>query len=370
MPAASAYQYPGGVPGDQPWNRAALYIHRNVNKKSLTLDLDTDRGKQLFLKLATKCDVLVENYRASVMERLGLGHGVLAEVNPQLIYVKLSSQGGTGPERDYGSLGSTLEFVGGLASINGYEDEFPRTTNEYIPDPFVAMMSVGIIMAALRERSKNNAGSFVDVSQREATVNLLGEHILSYSKTRELPSPTGNRDPLMAPQGCYPCLGEDMWIAISVSSDEEWQGLCRAIGQPGLTRDDRFATFEDRQHNQHELDAIIAAWTCQYDHYQAMHLLQAHGVRAGAVLKGSEILSDPHLNARGFWDAVEHREVGIYKQVTLPWRLTKSDRLPATPAPALGEHNALVLSQLLGLSDTEIRELEEQEIIGTRPKGA
>jgi crotonobetainyl-CoA:carnitine CoA-transferase CaiB-like acyl-CoA transferase len=154
-----------------------------VNKLSLTLDLDTERGKQLFLKLATKCDVLVENYRASVMERLGLGHGVLAEVNPQLIYIKLSSQGATGPERDYGSLGSTLEFVGGLASFNGYDDGLPRTTNEYIPDPFVAMMSVGIIIGALRQLQKTNVGAFVDVSQREATVNLLGEHILHYSKT-------------------------------------------------------------------------------------------------------------------------------------------------------------------------------------------
>ena len=121
----SARLYPGGVPGEHPWNRAGHYVHRNVNKRSVTLDLATERGKALFLRLVGVCDALFENYRASVMDRLGLGYTTLAQVNPRLVYVKISSQGATGPEKDYGSLGSTLEQTAGLASITGYEDGNP-----------------------------------------------------------------------------------------------------------------------------------------------------------------------------------------------------------------------------------------------------
>jgi crotonobetainyl-CoA:carnitine CoA-transferase CaiB-like acyl-CoA transferase len=161
-----------------------------------------------------------------------------------------------------------------------------------------------------------------------------------------------------------------MWLAISVGNDDEWQRLCQAIGQPELAQDDRFNTSLARYHHQDALDPIISAWTQTQDHYHAMHLLQTHGVAAGAVLKGGEIIVDPQLEARGFWDVVEHPEAGTYKQVTTPWQLSKSPRRTASPAPGLGEHNAEILSTLLGLPETEIAALEAQGIIGTRPTGA
>jgi crotonobetainyl-CoA:carnitine CoA-transferase CaiB-like acyl-CoA transferase len=362
--------YPGGVPGERPWNRAAHHVHRNANKLSLTLDLDTERGRELLLALAAKCDALMENFRASVMDRLGLGYAVLSEVNPQLVYVKLSSQGATGPEKDYGSLGSTLEQTAGLASVTGYENGVPLTTNETYPDPVVGILAVGLLMAGLRYRRKTGRGTFIDVSQREATVSLLGEYVLDYAMNGRLPRLLGNRHPLRAPQGCYPCLGNDMWVVLSVGSEEEWRGLCRALGRPELALDPRFETPQARRAHHNELDAIIAAWTREREHYQAMHLLQAHGVPAGAVLKGSELLSDPHLIARGFWDTVDHPEAGTYRQVTTPWHLSKGLRRPTLPAPGLGEHNAYVLGEILGLGEEEVQELETQGVIGTRPVGA
>lgn len=362
--------YPGGDPGERPWNRAGHYVHRNGNKRSLTLDLATARGKELFLQLATVCDVLIENFRASVMDRLGLGYKVVSRVNPQLIYVKISSQGATGPEKDYGSLGSTLEQTAGLASVTGYEDGIPLMTNETFPDPVVGILAVGALMAALRRRRQTGQGTLVDLSQREVTIAMLGEYVLEYSVTGRVPGPMGNRHPHMVPQGVYPCQGDDMWVAISVGSDEEWHGLCRAIGQPDLAHDPRFATVLARRHYQAELDQLLAAWTQERDHYQAMHLLQAHGVPAGAVLKGGETLVDPHLVARGFWDVVNHPEAGTYTQVSTPWRLSKSPRRPTMPSPSLGEHNRDVLGDLLGLSGQEIAALEAQGIIGTRPIGA
>jgi benzylsuccinate CoA-transferase BbsF subunit len=362
--------YPGGEPGERPWNRTGHYVHRNGNKRSLTLDLATPRGKELCLQLAAQCDVLIENYRASVMDRLGLGYEAMSQANPQLIYVKISSQGATGPEKDYGSLGSTLEQTAGLASITGYEANRPLMTNETYPDPVVGMVAVGALMAALRRRRQTGRGTFIDLSQREATASLLGDAILDYALTGRVAAPMGNRHPHRAPQGVYRCQGDDMWLVISVGNDAEWQRLCQAIGQPELAQDDRFSTSLARYNHQDTLDPLISAWTQTQDHYHAMHLLQTHGVAAGAVLKGGETLVDPQLQARGFWDGVDHPEAGTYQQVTTPWQLSKNPRCTASPAPGLGEHNAEILSTLLGLQEAEITALEAQGIIGTRPAGA
>ena len=359
--------YPDGEQGERPYNRTAHHVHRNINKLSVTLDLAAPKGKELFLGLIRVCDVLVENYRGSVMDRLGLGYDAVSEANPQLIYLKISSQGATGPEANYGSLGSTLEQTAGLASITGYEDGLPLMTNEVYPDPVVGILSFGALMAALRRRRQTGLGCLVDLSQREVTSMLLGESVLDFSVTGRVAGAMGNKHRDMAPHGVYPCLGEDMWVAVSAGTDDEWLGLCLAIGQPELADDPRFKDTGSRRANHGVLDEIISSWTRGSDHYRVMHLLQAEGVPAGAVLKGSETIVDPHLEARGFWDTVNHPEAGIYKQTTTPWILSKSPRQPAVPAAGLGEHNYQVLGGLLGLPTSEIDALVEQGITGDVP---
>ena len=359
--------YPDGDPGEHPWNTTAHHVHRNINKRSLTLDLGAKRGKELFLELAKVCDVLVENYRGSVMDRLGLGYDVVSRLNPGLIYMKISSQGANGPEANYGSLGSTLEQTAGLASITGYDDDLPLMTNLVYPDPVVGILSFGALMTALRRRLKTGSGCLVDLSQREVTTMLLGEAILDFSVTGRIAGTMGNRHRDMAPQGVYPCSGEDMWVAISVSSDEEWESLCRVMGQPHLASDSRFADPKSRRNNHDDIDLVISTWTETQDHYQVMYLLQAQGVPAAPVLKGGEVIDDPHLESRGFWDVVNHPEAGTYKQVTTPWLLSNSPRATSTPAPGLGEHNYQVLSGLLGLSTSEIDTLAQKSIIGNTP---
>jgi benzylsuccinate CoA-transferase BbsF subunit len=367
-PRPESYRmYPQGTPGERPWNRSAHHIQRNVNKRSLTLELASPAGKALFFKLVRVCDALIENYRASVLDRLGLGYAQLSQVNSQLVYVKISSQGASGPEKDYGSLGSTLEQTAGLASITGYDDRRPLMTNETYPDPVVGLLAIGALMAALRRRRQSGRGAFVDLSQREAAVTLLGEAVVDYSLTGRVAGPIGNGHPVMMPHGVYPCQGEDMWVAVAVSSEAEWRGLCRAIGQPELAVDPRFVTLPGRRLNQQALNEILSTWTRSHDHYRVMHLLQAHGVPAGPVLTAAEVIADPHLEARAFWDTVEHPEVGLYRQISTPWKLSKHPRSATSPAPGLGEHNHSVLGELLGLSAQEIATLEMQGIIGTRP---
>ena len=360
--------YPGGVPGEHPWNVSAHHVHRNINKLSLTLDLAAVRGKELFLELVRVCDVLVENYRGSAMDRLGLGYNIVTQFNPQLIYLKISSQGADGPEANYGSLGSTLEQTAGLASITGYENGPPMMTNLVYPDPVVGILSFGALMAALRRRLKTGQGCLVDLSQREVTAMLLGEAILDFSVTGRVAGTMGNRHRDMVPQGVYRCEGEDMWVAISVGSEDEWDSLCRSIGQPELASDTRFRDLDNRRTNQEALDQIISFWTEDKDHYHVMHLLQSRGVPAAPVLKGGEAITDPHLEYRGFWDVVNHSEAGTYKQATTPWLLSRSTRRPSVPAPGLGEHNYHVLHNLLGLPQNEIDTLVRDDIIGDTPK--
>jgi crotonobetainyl-CoA:carnitine CoA-transferase CaiB-like acyl-CoA transferase len=345
-------------------------VHRNPNKLSVTLDLSTERGKDLCKRLATVCDVLIENFRASVMDRLGLGYGVMSQVNPHLIYLKISGQGATGPERDYGSLGSTLEQTAGLASVTGYEDRRPSMTNETYPDPVGGIFNVGLLMGALRRRRKTGQGGFIDFSQREMTASMLGQEFLDFSFNGRVAEPMGNRHPAFEPQGVYPCMGDDMWVAISVGSEEEWVGLCDAVGMPQLAHNPRFETALARRRNRDELERYLNNWTREQDHYEAMHTLQKNGVPAGAVLKGGEIIDDPHLEERGFWDDVHHPEAGSYRQVTTPWAFSKTGRIQTTPAPGLGEHNEYVLSELLGLTSRELDDLEEKGVIGTIPIGA
>ena len=369
-PTPETYRmYPQGIPGERPWNRSAHHIHRNGNKRSVTLDLASPQGKELFLKLVAICDALIENYRASVLDRLGLGYAQLSAANPQLVYVKISSQGATGPETDYGSLGSTLEQTAGLASITGYADGRPLMTNETYPDPVVGILAIGALMAALRRRRQTGTGTFIDLSQREVAVTLLGEAVVDHSLSGRVATPLGNRHPFMAPHGVYPCQGDDLWVAIAVGSDAEWRGLCQAIGQPALADDARFTTVSGRWQHQQALDDILSAWTRGRDHYEAMHILQSHGVPAGAVITPAEIIAEPHLEARGFWDTVDHPEVGPYRQVSTPWKLSRSPRRATSPAPGLGEHNGYVLGELLGLSAQEIATLEAKGIIGTQPVG-
>ena len=283
------------------------------------------------LQLATISDVLIENFRASVMDRLGLGYETSGARQPPTDLRQDQQPGGHGS-------GARLWLPGvnpGADSwprldLTGYEDGKPLMTNETYPDPVVGILAVGVLMAALRQRRQTGKGTFIDLSQREVTVAMLGEYVVDYSVTGRVPGPLGNRHPHLVPQGVYPCQGDDMWVAISVGSDDEWRGLCRAIAQPDLAQDPRFATVLARRHHQAELDQILTAWTQEREHYQAMHLLQAHGVPAGAVLKGGETLVDPHLTARGFWDVVNHPEAGTYTQVSTPG---DSPRAPGVPLP-------------------------------------
>jgi benzylsuccinate CoA-transferase BbsF subunit len=195
---------PDGVPGERPWNRAAHVNDRNRTKRDVCLDLTHPHGVEAFKRVVKHCDVVVESFRSGVMDRFGLGYRHLTEIKPDIIMVSLSSQGSTGPERHYGSFGATLEQTGGIASITGYLGGDPTTSGTFFPDPVVAVLAVGTILAAVRQRQRTGRGTYVDASQREATTMLIGDVVMDYTMNGRRHGPIGNRDHLYAPQGVYP----------------------------------------------------------------------------------------------------------------------------------------------------------------------
>lgn len=359
--------YPHGELGERPWNRCAPHSKRNRSKLGITLDLTTPEGKALFLKLVKISDIVVENFNIKTMSKLGLDYSRLKEVKPDIIYISMSSQGQFGPESEYISYGTILEQTAGASSLIGYPDSAPMMSGINYPDPLAAFTAVGAILSAVHRRIRTGQGAFIDLSQREATTHLLGQAIMDYTMNGRLTPRMGNRHPTFAPHGCYPCRGDDQWVTIAVTSDAEWQGLRRAMGDPSWAKDERFDRLPGRHRSQEEIDKHMAEWTANLDKYEVMQRLQANGVPSGAVLKGPEFLNDPQLKERCFFETVDNPEVGSFPFLSRPMKLSKTPAYTRRPAPGLGQHNRYVYQGLLGLSNEEFEQLEKKRIIGTVP---
>ena len=359
--------YPNGDPGDQPWNRMGMYNDFNRNKLGMTLDLRHPQGQDIFKRLVKISDVVLENYTPRVMGNFGLDYPVLREVNPAIIMIAMPGYGMNGPYRDYPAYGTTLEQHAGFSSIMGYPDSGPYRSQSTYCDPVASVNAAGAVMLALWHRRRTGQGQYIDLAQIEASVGFLAQPLLDFAMNQREPKRMGNRHTCMAPHGCYRCRGEDAWVSIAVATDEEWRAFCTAIGNPAWTREDRFAGQSSRWQHQDELDKLISVWTMAQDHYQAMHILQKAGVTAGAVLNAKEVMDDPHLRERAYFDHVTHPQAGTHDYPGLPLRLSRTPTGSNRPSPCIGEHNHDILGGILGMSDDEIARLEEMRVISTGP---
>ena len=359
--------FPEGKPGEQPWNRSGTFNDYNRNKYGVTLDLNTEPGKELFKRLVAVSDVVIENYTPRVMKNFGLEYPALREVNPSLIMISLPAFGRSGPYRDYLGWGPEIEAVAGITTLMGYSKDEPCRMGYAYTDPATSLHSVGAILLALLHRRLTGEGQYIELAQSEMATSLIGHQIVGFSLTGREPQPQGNRHPYAAPHGPYRCKGDNQWIAITVTSDEEWKALCSVMGNPSWTRQDLFSDQLSRWKNQSELVGLIEQWTSQHDHYSIMQMLQKAGVAAAAVLDNKEVLSDPHLKERGFFWDVAHPQAGTFPYPGPPMRFSKTAPTLRKPAPCLGEHNQEILVGLLGLPQEELAQLEEQGVIGTKP---
>ena len=359
--------YPDHEPGERHWNRSGMVNERNRNKRGLTLDLSAPRGRELFLRLVEVSDLVIQNYSRRVMPSLGLDFETLSAANPRIILVSLMSQGLTGPESDYVSYGQNLEQLGGISYFSGYPDDETSSVGFALPDPLAGATAALAAIAALRHRDLTGRGIHVDLSQREAASLVVGDSLVEQSITGVTPPRLGNHEPGAQPSECYPCAGEDRWIAIVVRNDMEWASLCEAIGRPELAAHPDYGTIIARRRNRPAVDEVIASWTCAREPSDALAALQAAGVPSGAVLTPRELFQDPHLRARGFWERVEDPEAGAQEYYGRPWRISGLTVGTRRPAPLLGEHNREILGGLLGLSNEDINQLESEGVIGTQP---
>lgn len=343
-------------------DQSEVFNNLNLNKKSVTLNLKKPGSVELAKKLVSVSDVVMENMRPGVMQRLGLGYETLRESKPDIIYLSSSACGQTGPHRQYVGYAPTFAALGGVSFITGYEDRQPSNFMGAI-DLRSATTSAVAILAAMYQHQRTGKGQYIDLASQETIAVLNGEALMDYILNQHVRMRRGNTDDLMAPHNCYRCAGEDNWVSIAVADDQEWQGLCRAMGRPELARDERFADQKKRLENQTDLDRIIAEWTRDQDYYQVMEKLQKEGVAATVVLSAEGLFKDSHIRERRILQQIEHPEVGDDWVVAPPWRLSVTPAGVHRHAPLLGEHNDYVFNELLGLSTDEIEKLQAEQVI-------
>ena len=369
-PARGVVSYPDSEPGDEPWNRNGWFNCLHMSKYGVTLELTQEEGRRVFEQLVSISDVLIENFRQGSLERLGYTYEDLRRSRPDLIYVSMPAFGNNGPWKDYVAYGIGQEQLSGMAHMTGYTGDGPMKSGINHGDPITGSHAAGVVLAALRQRRRTGRGMYVDVSQQESAVSLIGADVLAYQMNGQEPDRRGNHSPEFAPHNAYPCDGEDRWVTIAASTEEQWQSLAHIVGGDALAGNLKFATVAGRLENQKELDEIIAGWTRDNAPYQISQILQEAGVPASPVLRGPDLLQDPHYADRGTFVEIDHPKVGPKYYPGIPWKMSVTPGQIHWPAPSLGEHNRQVYGQLLGMNDEDINILERDGVIGVKPTGS
>lgn len=340
-----------------PPDGSGFFDIHNRNKLSITLNLNTPRGQEIAKRLIKISDVAIENFSVRGMQKFGLPYPVLAEINPRLVMISMQGMGHTGPQREYLSFGNTLQPLMGLTHLTGYPDGQPVGTGVSYPDFVAAVHSCFAILSALRYREITGKGQWIDMSQYETSVALLGPAILDYTANGRVQERQGNRLEYAAPHNVYQCKGDNRWAVIAAYDDEEWKSICNVIGNAALAADSKFATLAARQQNIEELDNIIAKWTVNLTPEEVMERMQKAGVPSGVVQNVGDMQTrDPHMKARGFYEEAEHPIAGLQTLEGIPFKLSETPGSIRKAAPCLGEDTEMVLKEIIGLTDAEMDE--------------
>ena len=375
--------YPDNAPGEKFWNQAGTFQTLNRGKRSVTLDLRSEKAMAILLDLIAVSDVVLENFTPRVTRRFGLDYPNLRAVKPDLVLVSNTGYGHSGPWSDFGAMASALEpthgsgaFMGYLAPAAGGETVVSSTPNKIGNSytDFLACWSAQLaIMSALYRRAMTGQGVWIDLAMYQNGVSYFGEGLLDFAFNGRRTRRMGNRHESLSPHGCYPCRGDDRWIVLSVRDEEDWLQLCESLGQPDLASDPRFADPIVRHRNQDELDSLISQWCEERAQEEVVAELRSRGVPAAPVLDAGQLLADHHLKERGLFEEVVHpSESGLGKREYLGrgWRLSGSEVRIWGAAPDMGEANAFILQDMLGLKPEEIAQLKSDEAIGEELAGA
>ena len=353
---------PDPVPTKVRPNQGLGSITVNLNKKSLTLDLSKPEGVRIARQLVAKSDLVIDNMRPGAMEKLGLGYEELKKVRGDIIVATLSSRGYGGPHTDYLGFATIHQAVGGVAYISGHPESHPTHGTPGDADLMNGITVAYACLAALNHRLNTGEGQFIDFSQCEGVSSLIGETLLGYAMTGRVQERMGNRHPFYCPHNLYKCWGVDRWLALEIHSDREFAILAQIITRPELAEDPRFVDMASRKQNENELDRIIESWTSLRDRDWMVNEFCKAGLAASPSREGRDVYADPHFRKRNVFLQIEHPEIGQLEIIDTPWKISGLQK-PNRHAPLLGEHNDYVLKELLGMSDQEVKDLQEKEII-------
>lgn len=360
-------RYPDGVAGDRPYDRCYQFNTQNHDKRSLVVDLKTEAGLEIVRRLADRSDVLIANFSAGTLDRMGLGWTEVHARNERLIVVEMPAYGVGGPISDHVALGPSMELMSGMARLIGYGDGRPVTTGPAYLDPIGGFNSAAAVLTALAARSRSGRGQHVELAQREAAMHWIGEEIVLAAATGADRTPRGNRVDGVVPHDAFACAGDDAWVAIAAADDAEFAALARIMQRPDLATDPRFATLDGRIAHEDALSAIIADWTRPLEKHAVAASLQAEGVHAAPVQNARDLNGSRYLAERGLVQRVAHPAAGIHDYQGLPLHVSGWDLRIRRPAPRFGEHNAEILAEL-GFTEDAIAELEATGVTARRPR--
>jgi crotonobetainyl-CoA:carnitine CoA-transferase CaiB-like acyl-CoA transferase len=363
----NARRYPDGVRGERPYNRNALFNSQNQNKKSLCIDVKRPKGKDALMRLAALSDVVLCNFTAGTLDRMGFGYAALQQVRSDIIVVDMPGFGNSGPLASAPANGFSMEMAAGMSAMIGYPGGPPMTTGPFYPDPIGGYNGAAAALTALLYRQSTGKGQYVEVPQVEASMQYVGDELLHAIATGIDPQPQGNRVRWAAPHDAYRAQGDDEWVAIAIESDDEWRRFCRIIGQAQLIEDPRYSEFSERHNNQDLLREQITAWTSQKPKFDIAEQLQQSGIRAAPVLNPKDILESPYMAARKAFVKLDHADAGTHLYQTLPFNLNLTPGAQRTAAPCLGADTETILSTILNYSAADLDALKRAGVISNIP---
>ena len=351
-------------PGADNLEGSGYFASRNSSKRSFALDMREPRARAIALQLSEQASLVASNFRPGVMERWGLSYEAVRAVNPGIIYLTMPMQGSDGPHASSTGFGATISALSGLVSMSGLPDRLPVGTGthfpDHVPNPGHALVAV---LAALFHHGRTGEGQAIEVSQLESTINIIGPAIVDASLRGVERPRVGNRAAGASPRGACPCLGQDQWCAISCRTDADWRSTAEILGHPEWIVDDRFGTLLDRKLHEADLERLVGDATRSRDRTELVAALRVRHVPAAAVNSSQDILVDPDLVARGYWQRVTHPVIGELAIARPPFRLDADESQELRRPPLLGEHTAEIARDILGLSDQEIEQLKTEGVM-------
>lgn len=340
-----------------------LYLKRNRGKKGISLNLQSERGKEIFRQLVKKGDVVIENFAPGTMERLGFDYPRLKAINSRIIYCSIAGYGQNGPYRDRAAFDLTIQGMSGIMGVTGFPDGPPTRCGAWIGDMIPALYGVCGILAALASREKTGQGERIDISMQDSCFSLIMDEALDLHLSLGIPMRTGNRNPRLAPWNVYPAV--DGHLAICVATNEQWTAFLEAIGREDLKEDSRFKNQEGRFKHSDAVEIVVKEWLKGLTQEGALRTLRAKKVPCDAVPEIPEVLEDPQLKARGMMPELLHPQSGPtgLKAAGFPVHFSERPGGYSSPAPSIGQHNQEVYGGILGISDAEMEKMKGEGVI-------